>query len=176
MPTSGPGSSPDAPAGSAAARSRRGFTLVELLVVLLLIALSGAVVSVALRDRVADRLDEEADRLVALLEMARAESRVTGVPVRWVPTGPAAGTGPATDFRFIGLGSRPERPTHWLHAGTQAQVVGAPMLVLGPEAILQPQRVILFQGGRSLELATDGLGPFLPAPAEAAQAAQAARP
>ena len=43
-------------------------------------------VSLALRDGNASRLEEEGARLSALLEMARAEARAAGTPVRWQPT------------------------------------------------------------------------------------------
>jgi len=169
MPTSAPGSSRPARARPAGRLTPPvlGFTLVELLVVLVLVALSSAVVTLALRDRTGDRLQEEAERLGALLEMARAESRVTGVPVRWVPVSEQerAALGDArAHFRFVGLGPRQDLPTRWLHGGTGAQVEGAPLLVLGPQAILPPQRVVLFLEDRRLDLASDGLGPFLPVP------------
>ena len=75
-PTSAPGSSRHtAPC--------TGFTLVELLVVMVLIGLATAVVSLALRDPSAYRLDQEAARLGALLEAGRAEARASGLPVRF---------------------------------------------------------------------------------------------
>jgi general secretion pathway protein H len=44
--------------------------------------------------------------------------------------------------------------------GVSAEVVGRNSLVLGPEAILPPQRVILRLDDRSLEIGSDGLAPF----------------
>jgi general secretion pathway protein H len=52
-----------------------GFTLIELLLVVVLIAVASAVASLSLRDPAATRLDQEAARLVALLESARTEAR-----------------------------------------------------------------------------------------------------
>ena len=52
-----------------------GFTLIELLVVITLIAIASSVITLAMRDPAATRLEQEAARLGALLEMARAESR-----------------------------------------------------------------------------------------------------
>ena len=49
-----------------------GFTLIELLLVLVLIALSSGLVSLALRDADANALEREAARLGALLETGRA--------------------------------------------------------------------------------------------------------
>jgi general secretion pathway protein H len=150
MPTSAPGSS--------RARLARGFTLIELLIVLAIIAVSVGVVTLALRDGNESRLEEEGARLSALLEMARAEARVAGVPVRWMPT--TLGGDEALQFRFVGLSAKQQLPTRWLDAATRAEVVGASAIVLGPDAILPPQRIVLLLGDRRLELASDGLGPF----------------
>src|SRR5512138_3517658 len=84
-PTSVPGSSRAADAHGPPARVARGFTLIELMVVIALVAIAAGVASLALRDPAASRLDTEAQRLSALLESARAESRISGVPVIWTP-------------------------------------------------------------------------------------------
>ena len=67
--------------------------MVELLIVIAIVALSVALISAALPDGDASRLEEEGARLTALLEMARAESRVSGAPVVWVPRGATGATG-----------------------------------------------------------------------------------
>jgi general secretion pathway protein H len=59
---------------------QRGFTLLELMVVVAIVALATAGVSLALRDSDATQLEREALRLSALLESARAQSRTSGVP------------------------------------------------------------------------------------------------
>jgi general secretion pathway protein H len=155
---------------------RRGFTLLELLVVLAIVALSVGAVSLALRDGTATALEREGVRLAALLEMARAESRVTGTLVRWVP-GAAQGSnapqsgdaaGGKDHFRFIGLSALQTLPTRWLDARVTAQVLGGAVVMLGPEAIVPAQRVVLTLEDQRLELATDGLGPFAIAVAAAA--------
>jgi general secretion pathway protein H len=66
----------------------------------------------------------------------------------------------ALQFRFVGLSAKQQLPTRWLDAATRAEVVGASAIVLGPDAILPPQRIVLLLGDRRLELASDGLGPF----------------
>lgn len=156
---------------------RRGFTLIELLVVLVLVAIAAATVSMALRDSAATKLEEEAARLAALLEGARAEARAAGVPVVWVPAGDderasgfaAEATAVAADegFRFVGLPVSVAMPRHWLEARVTAHIVGGKSLVLGPEAILPAQRVVLSLDDRRIEIATDGLAPFAIAPAAA---------
>lgn len=144
-----------------AGRAARGFTLIELLIVLAIVAVSAGLVTMALRDGYEAKLEEEGERLAALLEMARAEARVQGTAVMWVPGGEGgSGVDPNVQFRFVGLSDRQPMPTRWLDADTRAQVVGAPALVLGPEAILPPQRVVLLLADKRLELSSDGLAPF----------------
>ncbi len=132
----------------------RGFTLIELLVVIALIAISVAAVSPALRDPTQSQLEREAERLAALLEMARIESRTDGLPVQWMPVPERA------EFRFMGLPPGVVMPDHWLGDPVQAEVLGANRLVLGPEPLIGAQRVRLTLDGRQVTLATDGLSPF----------------
>ena len=58
----------------------RGFTLLELLVVISIMALATAGVGLAMRDGGQTQLEREAARLAALLESARAQSRAGGIP------------------------------------------------------------------------------------------------
>jgi general secretion pathway protein H len=133
--------------------------LLELLVVLAIVALSAGVVTLALRDGDMAQLEEEGARLAALLEMARADARASGIAVSFVPVADANAPD-AAQFRFVGLPSQRKLPTHWLHENVSAQIVGGTALVLGPDAILPPQRIVLRLADRRLELASDGLGPF----------------
>ena len=143
-----------------------GFTLIELIVVVALIAIVTAIASLALRDPTAAKLEQEAARLAALLESARAEARASGLPARWEPVAePADGSG----FRFVGLAPREPLPTRWLDANTAAQVIGARAIVLGPEPLIGAQRIVLRLDDRRLILATDGIGPFLVAESLAAE-------
>jgi general secretion pathway protein H len=146
----------------------RGFTLVELLVVIALIALVSAVASLALRDPASARLDREAERLVVLLEAARHEARAAGVAARWEPRSLTADE----DFRFIGLPERLALPTRWLEPGPAAEIIGARALVLGPEPLIGPQRVVIRLDERSIAVVTDGLGPFVVEPADAPSTAR----
>ncbi|MEP7301369.1 MAG: prepilin-type N-terminal cleavage/methylation domain-containing protein [Caldimonas sp.] len=141
-----------------AATRSRGFTLIELIVVVALIAIVTAVASLALRDPTAAKLEHEAVRLAALLESARAEARSSGVAASWEPVEQQAdGAG----FRFVGLSAAEPLPTRWLEAGTAAQVIGARAVILGPEPLIGEQRIVLRLDDQRLTLATDGIGPFL---------------
>ena len=132
-----------------------GFTLLELLMVVAIMALATAGVSLAMRDSAQTQLEREAQRLAALLESARAQSRASGVPVRWQPT--------EAGFRFDGL--PPENlPQQWMTPGIHAALPqGMGALLLGPEPIIGAQQTWLSlpsQPGRTLVVATDGLRPF----------------
>jgi general secretion pathway protein H len=155
-------------------RGSAGFTLVELLIVNALIALASGLASLALRHPAASQLEQEAVRLSALLEAARAEARASGLAVRWQLTqpDPASGAQGQSGFRFFGLQGDAARPMHWLHEGVSAQVVGAAAVQLGPEPVIAPQRIVLHLDDRQLVLATDGLAPFRIADADASPAVQ----
>ena len=133
-----------------------GFTLLELLVVVALIAIASAGVSFALRDSQATQLEREAQRLSALLESARAQSRASGTPVSWHPV--------EGGFRFEGLAAD-ALPGQWLSPDTRAE--GNPVLTLGPEPVIGRQSLRLVSqvdGARALVIATDGVRPFAVAP------------
>ena len=176
MPTSVPGSSRPG-AGRAPRGAGAGFTLVELLVVVAIVAIASAAVSLAVRDPDARVLEREAARLAMLLDTARAEARAAGLAVAWVPSSTlesaAAPPAQGDDFRFVGLPARLDLPRRWLEPGTQAQVLGANEIRLGPEPLIGAQRIALSHGQQRLVLATDGLEPFSVATTDAA--AQAVR-
>lgn len=131
-----------------------------------LIAITSATITLALRDPAELQLQREAQRLTALLETARAESRASGLAVRWIPKGIKAGD----DFRFEGLPRTIQLPTRWLGEPVAVVIENAtatnPGLTLGPEPIIPAQRLRLVLGSQRLVLATDGLGAFdvVPAP------------
>ncbi|MEZ5605891.1 MAG: prepilin-type N-terminal cleavage/methylation domain-containing protein [Burkholderiaceae bacterium] len=133
---------------------QRGFTLIELMVALAIVALGTALVSLALPDSDQRALARDADRLAALLESARAQSRVAGVPVHWRAT--------ASGFAFDGLpATAPPLPSDWLDARTRA--LGNVPVTLGPDPIIAPQAIVLQRAGSAtppLRVATDGLRPF----------------
>lgn len=139
-----------------------GFTLLEMIVVIAIVAIATAGVALSLRDSGQAGLEREADRLAALLEAGRAQSRASGAAVTWRPRTQNPG-----GFVFDGLppGSL---PTNWLSNGISAQPVGpdgrpADAIALGPEPIIAAQQVLLTADGtptRSLRIGTDGLRPF----------------
>ena len=135
-----------------------GFTLIELMVVVALIAIASAMVSLAMRDPSATQLEHEGARLVALLEAARTEARAAGLTASWEPRAEQEG---AEGFRFVGMPPSSQLPSAWLTPGVSAEVTGARAVVLGPEPLIGAQRIVLHLDAQRLTLATDGLGPFV---------------
>jgi general secretion pathway protein H len=169
---------------------QQGLTLLELLVVLAIIGFSMAGVSLSLRDSSQTQIEREAQRLIAVLEAARAQSRTSGIALIWqaTPEGfvirPALAPNPA-QANNTAMASTPinasnpiaARTQTWLTSGTQAVVstlgasanntAPANLVVLGPEPILTPARITLSvavannaKAAPALTIATDGLRPF----------------
>ena len=160
---------------------QHGLTLLELLVVLAIISFSVAGVSLSLRDSSQTQLEREAQRLVAVLEAARAQSRTSGVALIWQPTQEGFVIRPTLTPSSTQGGNSANpmamRTETWLSAGTQAAVSSnaqsanntapANLVVLGPEPILAPARITLSLATANsakptpaLSIGTDGLQPF----------------
>ena len=140
---------------------QQGFTLMELMVVVAIIAIASAGVMFAIPDASATALERDAQRLAALLDSARAQSRASGLAVVWRAT--------PEGFKFEGLPQAKDAstgemvdlvkyPTTWL--STDTRVAENSRLALGPEPIIAQQEVVLLNAARSLTLATDGIRPF----------------
>jgi general secretion pathway protein H len=132
--------------------SQAGFSLLELVLVLAIIAIATAGVSLSLPDSSRKTLTREAQRLAALFESARAQSRASGIAVRWQTT--------SEGFRFDGLAAD-ALPRSWL--GTGIVVRGDSRVLLGPEPIIGAQAVEIVdstQPGYALRVTSDGLRPF----------------
>jgi general secretion pathway protein H len=140
---------------------RRGFTLLELLVVLAIIAIATAGVSLAMRDSSTTALEREGARLAALLESGRIKSRATGLAVIWQATEGGFGffaAAPHPGESAPVAGKVIDKPILWLDP--QIRAVSPVPVLLGPEPIIAAQAITLAAGNHTLRIASDGLRPF----------------
>ena len=130
-----------------------GFTLLELLVVVAIIAIGTATVSLALRDASASSLEREAQRLAALLEAGRAQSRP--------PVGSCSGATTAPGLQNSSALMRVRCPPPG--SGTDTGGPRHHLLQLGPDPLIEPQGIVLVSASQpdsNCARGTDGLRPF----------------
>ena len=129
-----------------------GLTLLEMLVVLTIVAVATGGLAWALRDTEHDRLEQQAVRLQAQLEVARALARASAstARLRWLPDG----------YTFDGLPTGDtglHQPQRWMDGRISARETHA--VILGPEPMGTPWRIELSLGAARLALASDGWSP-----------------
>ncbi|WDD95821.1 GspH/FimT family pseudopilin [Burkholderia sp. FERM BP-3421] len=149
------------------ARGRaRGFTLLEMLVVLVIAGLLVSLASLSMRRNPRTDLREEAQRLALLFESAGDEAQVRARPIAWQPT--------EHGFRFdvrTADGWRPLRDDLLRPRGWDGGVTGAAIdypgsdtqperVVFGTEAIDTPVRVTLYSSVGSIAIVGTGNGRY----------------
>ncbi len=133
----------------------RGFTLIELMVVLALVALLTGIVSWRLQPGAPEQLAQESRRLALWLETARHQARVEQRPVQARISAQGA--------VLIGV-ARPDSPQarlNWLYPATRPRTEQT--VWLGPEAVLPAQTLELIHTGAAqaqVRVWTSGVGPW----------------
>jgi len=133
-------------------RAAAGFTLLELLLVLAVIAIGSATISLNLRGSAQTQLRSEAERLIAVLEATRAEARASNTTMRWhvINKGFEVRTLPPTKNVLMTM--------TWLDESIDA----APTDILFSAEPVQTRTSItlLHNSGASLKIGSDGAAAF----------------
>jgi len=130
-------------------REQSGFTLIEVMVVLVIIGIASAAIGLSSRPDPARLLREDAQRLALQLPLAQAEARLRGTPIRW-----------QTDrrgYRFVVVGSGEVlggdtllRPAEWRAGAVEVQVQPRRVVQLDAEWIAPALSVRLSDGQNSV--------------------------
>ncbi|WP_245253962.1 GspH/FimT family pseudopilin [Paraburkholderia sp. LEh10] len=149
-----------------ALRRQRGFTLLEMLVVLVIAGLLVSLASLTLNRNPRTDLNEEAQRLALLFESAGDEAQVRARPISWLPL--------EGGFRFdirTNDGWRPLRddllgPRHW-EGGVTGVTIDYPgsdthsdRIVFGTESIDTPVKITLFSAAGHVTIVGTGNGRY----------------
>lgn len=150
-----------------------GFTLVELMVVLVVLAIAGAMVSFSVSARngfTGHSLESAAEHLSAQLEEARWRAISTGrrIALEVPQSAPATQSLQWREQKADGLWHIREMPgTTERFSSVAIQIAlprpaaGAPSrLILGPEPVTAPACVLLTHEGNQVTVASDGIAPF----------------
>ena len=146
--------------------SSRGFTLIEMLVVLMIAGLLIAVVALAPSRNKRTDLNEEAQRLATLLESADDEAQVRSASIAWQPVdGGYRFFQRAENGKWLPLNDEVLGPHRWDADVTGVSIhytggAGIQRVVFGDESIEVPVTITLQSGAVSLLVVGTGIGNF----------------
>ena len=136
-------------------RRGSGFTLVELLVAIGVLAVAASVVALSVRGAGERRLEHESARLAALFGIAHSEARISGRALVW------EADLQGYRFRLLEQGLAPDWRDEALRARRwpfEVHHLEGARIVFGREPLLEPAAVMLGTAEGDARLALDALG------------------
>ncbi len=140
---------------------QHGFTLIELMVVLVIVGIASAAISLSIKPDPLHLLRKDAEQLAQLLQVAQAEARADGRAITWQAD--------AKGFRFSrqndnGKGTEyfdhdPQlRPRAWHSLPMNIEVQPRRAVVLNSEWVTPPLSVQLSDGEQRIRVERNGAG------------------
>lgn len=135
---------------------QHGFTLIELMVVLVIIGIASAAVSLSIRPDPTHSMRQDTQRLAQVLEAAQSEVHIDGRPILL--------RADSEGYRFFRSGGETFakdpllRPRQWENQPLQVRVEPNKDLLIDAEWIGEPIKILLSDGIHQVELARSPSG------------------